>query len=204
MIRLTIARYYSPSGRCIQKPYTAGENKDYEEDILARYEHGEFFSGDSIKHEGKEYHTKNGRPVYGGGGITPDIFVAEDTTNVTSYYKQASISGQIIMFAYSYTDGNRQKLSQMQSIDEMAAYLKHQNIVDKFATYADNNGLKRRNLMIQRSHKLLERYITSRIIYNIMKEEAWIQYLNSEDPAITETIRVMREGRAFPQNDKKQ
>ena len=203
MIRLTIARYYSPSGRCIQKPYTAGENKDYEEDILARYEHGEFFSGDSIKHEGKEYHTKNGRPVYGGGGITPDIFVAEDTTNVTSYYKQASISGQIIMFAYSYTDGNRQKLSQMQSIDEMAAYLKHQNIVDKFATYADNNGLKRRNLMIQRSHKLLERYITSRIIYNIMKEEAWIQYLNSEDPAITETIRVMREGRAFPQNDKK-
>ena len=204
MIRLTIARYYSPSGRCIQKPYTAGENKDYEEDILARYEHGEFFSGDSIKHEGKEYHTKNGRPVYGGGGITPDIFVAEDTTNVTSYYKQASISGQIIMFAYSYTDGNRQKLSQMQSIDEMAAYLKHQNIVDKFATYADNNGLKRRNLMIQRSHKLLERYITSRIIYNIMKEEAWIQYLNSEDPTITETIRVMREGRAFPQNDKKQ
>jgi carboxyl-terminal processing protease len=203
MIRLTIARYYSPSGRCIQKPYTAGENKDYEEDILARYEHGEFFSGDSIKHEGKEYHTKNGRPVYGGGGITPDIFVAEDTTNVTSYYKQASISGQIIMFAYSYTDGNRQKLSQMQSIDEMAAYLKHQNIVDKFATYADNNGLKRRNLMIQRSHKRLERYITSRIIYNIMKEEAWIQYLNSEDPAITETIRVMREGRAFPQNDKK-
>ena len=203
MIRLTIARYYSPSGRCIQKPYTAGENKDYEEDILARYEHGEFFSGDSIKHEGKEYHTTNGRPVYGGGGITPDIFVAEDTTNVTSYYKQASISGQIIMFAYSYTDGNRQKLSQMQSIDEMAAYLKHQNIVDKFATYADNNGLKRRNLMIQRSHKLLERYITSRIIYNIMKEEAWIQYLNSEDPAITETIRVMREGRAFPQNNKK-
>ncbi len=203
MIRLTIARYYSPSGRCIQKPYTAGENKDYEEDILARYEHGEFFSGDSIKHEGKEYHTRNGRPVYGGGGITPDIFVAEDTTNVTSYYKQASISGQIIMFAYSYTDGNRQKLSQMQSIDEMAAYLKRQNIVDKFATYADNNGLKRRNLMIQRSHKLLERYITSRIIYNIMKEEAWIQYLNSEDPAITETIRVMREGRAFPQNNKK-
>jgi carboxyl-terminal processing protease len=204
MIRLTIARYYSPSGRCIQKPYTAGDNKDYEEDILTRYEHGEFFSGDSIKHEGKEYHTKNGRHVYGGGGITPDIFVAEDTTNVTSYYKQASISGQIIMFAYSYTDENRQKLSQQTTVNEMAAYLKHQNIVDKFATYADNNGLKRRNLMIQRSYKLLERYITSRIIYNMMKEEAWIQYLNSDDPAITETLRVMREGKAFPQNDKQQ
>ena len=203
MIRLTIARYYSPSGRCIQKPYTAGDNKDYEEDILARYEHGEFFSGDSIKHEGKEYHTANGRPVYGGGGITPDIFVAEDTTNVTSYYKQASISGQIIMFAYNYTDENRQKLSQLNTVDEMATYLKRQNIVDKFATYADNNGLKRRNLMIQRSHKLLERYVISRIIYNMMKEEAWIEYLNSDDPAITETLRVMREGKAFPQLEKK-
>jgi carboxyl-terminal processing protease len=198
MIRLTIARYYSPSGRCIQKPYTAGDNKDYEEDILTRYEHGEFFSGDSIKHEGKEYHTANGRPVYGGGGITPDIFVAEDTTNVTSYYKQASMSGQIIMFAYSYTDENRQKLSQIDGVNDMANYLKRQNIVDKFASYADNNGLKRRNLMIQRSFKLLERFIISRIIYNMMKEEAWIQYLNDEDPAITETLRVMREGKVFP------
>ena len=203
MIRLTIARYYSPSGRCIQKPYTAGENKDYEEDILARYEHGEFFSGDSIKHEGKEYHTANGRPVYGGGGITPDIFVPEDTTNVTSYYKQASMSGLIIMFAYSYTDENRQKLSQIDGVNDMANYLKRQNIVDKFATYAEKNGLKRRNLMIQRSYKLLERFIISRIIYNMMKEEAWIEYLNSDDPAITETLRIMQEGKAFPQAENK-
>ena len=198
MIRLTIARYYSPSGRCIQKPYTSGDNKDYEEDIMTRYIHGEFFSQDSIKHEGKEYHTKNGRPVYGGGGITPDIFVAEDTTDVTSYYKQASMSGLIIMYAYSYTDENRGKLSKMDNVSEMATYLKHQNIVDKFATYADKNGLRRRNLMIQRSHKLLERYIISRIIYNMMKEEAWIEYLNSDDPAITATLKVMREGKAFP------
>ncbi len=198
MIRLTIARYYSPSGRCIQKPYTSGDNKDYEEDIMTRYIHGEFFSQDSIKHEGKEYHTKNGRPVYGGGGITPDIFVAEDTTDVTSYYKQASMSGLIIMFAYSYTDENRGKLSKMDNVSEMAAYLKHQNIVDKFATYADKNGLRRRNLMIKRSHKLLERYIISRVIYNMMKEEAWIEYLNSDDPAITATLKVMREGKAFP------
>ena len=202
MIRLTIARYYSPSGRCIQKPYTAGENKDYEEDILARYEHGEFFSGDSIKHEGKEYHTANGRPVYGGGGITPDIFVPEDTTNVTSYYKQASMSGQIIMFAYSYTDENRQKLSQIDGVNDMANYLKRQNIVDKFATYAEKNGLKRRNLMIQRSHKLLDRYITSRIIYNMMSEEALLQYLNSDDPAITKTLKVFKEKKAFPKNER--
>ena len=201
MIRLTIARYYSPSGRCIQKPYTQGDTKDYEEDILTRYQHGEFFSEDSIKHEGKEYHTANGRPVYGGGGITPDIFVAEDTTDVTSYYKQASMSGQIIMFAYAYTDENRQKLRQYDTTQELAAYLKKQNIVDKFATYADKNGLRRRNLMIERSFKLLERYLISRVIYNMMKEDAWIEFLNSDDPAITETLKVIHDGKAFPKNE---
>ena len=193
MIRLTVARYYTPSGRCIQKPYTAGDNKDYEEDLLSRYEHGEFFSQDSIKHEGKEYHTVKGRTVYGGGGITPDIFVAEDTTDVTSYYKQASMSGQIILFAYAYTDDNREKLKQFETYQDLASYLKKQNLVDKFATYADKNGLKRRNLMIQRSYKLLERYVISRIIYNMMKEEAWLQYLNQDDPAIKETMKEFKE-----------
>lgn len=203
MIRLTIARYYSPSGRCIQKPYTAGDSKDYEEDLLTRYQHGEFFSQDSIKHEGPEYHTAIGRPVYGGGGITPDIFVAEDTTDITSYYKQASMSGLIIQYAFTYTDENRQKLSQYSSEKGLADYLQKQNIVEKFATYAEKNGLKRRNLMIQRSHKLLERYIISRIIYNMQNEQAWMQYLNNDDPAIIETIKLFREGKAFPKTPEK-
>jgi carboxyl-terminal processing protease len=199
MIRLTIARYYSPSGRCIQKPYTSGDNKDYEEDILTRYEHGEFFSQDSIKHEGPAYKTGLGRLMYGGGGITPDIFVAEDTTNVTSYYKQASMSGLIIQFAFEYTDNNRQKLKEMKTVGELEKYLKKQNTVELFANYADQQGLKRRNLMIQKSHKLLERYINSRIVYNMMSEEAWTMYLNEEDPAIQETLKVFRENMAFPQ-----
>ena len=203
MIRLTIARYYSPSGRCIQKPYTSGDNKNYEEDILTRYEHGEFFSQDSIKHEGKEYHTSIGRPVYGGGGITPDIFVAEDTTDITSYYKQASMSGLIIQYAFSYVDDNRQKLKEFKKTGELAKYLVKQNIVDRFATYAEKNGLKRRNLMIQKSHKLLERYICSRIVYNMMSEEAWVQYLNEDDPAILETLKVFRSKAAFPKAPEK-
>ena len=198
MIRLTIARYYSPSGRCIQKPYTSGDNKNYEEDLLTRYEHGEFFSQDSIKHDGPAYKTGLGRPVYGGGGITPDIFVAEDTTNVTSYYKQASMSGLIIQYAFEYTDNNRQKLSEFGDFNELSKYLVKQNTVDKFATYAEGLGLKRRNLMIQKSHKMLERYINSRIIYNMMSEEAWLKYLNSDDPAIMETLKVFRQHAAFP------
>ena len=203
MIRLTIARYYSPSGRCIQKPYVAGDNKDYEEDLLTRYQHGEFFSQDSIKHEGKEYHTAIGRPVYGGGGITPDIFIAEDTTDVTSYYKQASLSGLIIQYAFTYVDENRKKLNEYSTMEELANYLKKQNLVDKFATYAEKNGLKRRNLMIQRSHKLLERFIVSRIIYNMQNEQAWMEYLNNDDPAILETLKLFREGKAFPQAPEK-
>ncbi|MBQ4387443.1 MAG: S41 family peptidase [Prevotella sp.] len=198
MIRLTIARYYSPSGRCIQKPYTAGDNKDYDDDLMARYEHGEFFSQDSIKHEGPAYKTGLGRLMYGGGGITPDIFVAEDTTNVTSYYKQASMSGLIIQFAFEYTDNNRSKLKELDTVEKLEKYLLKQNTVELFAQYGEKNGLKRRNLMIQKSHKLLERFINSRIVYNMMSEEAWMKYLNADDPTIMETLSVFRENRAFP------
>ncbi len=199
MIRLTIARYYSPSGRCIQKPYVSGDNKDYEEDLMARYQHGEFFSQDSIKHTGPAYKTRIGREVFGGGGITPDIFVAEDTTDVTSYYKQAAMSGLILQFAFEYTDDNRQKLNEYKTMKDLEKYLLKQNMVEKFASYAEKNGLKRRNLMIQRSHKLLERYLHSRIIYNMMSEEAWLQYLNDNDSAIKETLKLFQEGKATPQ-----
>lgn len=198
IIRLTIARYYTPSGRCIQKPYTTGDDKDYEQDLLTRYQHGEFFSQDSIKHSGPAYYTGNGRKVYGGGGITPDIFVPEDTLNVTSYYKEASMSGLILQFAFTYTDDNRPKLNNFTEMMQLANYLVKQNTVDKFANYADKHGLKRRNLMIRKSHKLLERYINSRIIYNIMDESAWNQYLNLDDPAINMALKVFHNHAAFP------
>ena len=198
MIRLTIARYYTPSGRCIQKPFTAGDNKDYDEDIMARYEHGEFFSQDSIKHHGPAYHTANGRVVYGGGGITPDIFVPEDTLGMTSYYKQAAMSGLILQFAFTYTDNNRPKLSTFKDMMAMSKYLVSQNTVEQFAAYADKNGLRRRNLMIRKSHKLLERYVNSRIIYNILDEQAWTEYINQDDPAVTTALQVLTRGAAFP------
>lgn len=203
MIRLTIARYYTPSGRCIQKPYVAGDNSDYEDDILTRYKHGEFFSQDSIKHSGHAYTTRIGRVVYGGGGITPDLFIAEDTTAYTSYYKAASMTGLILQFAYNYTDHNRKKLDSFTTPEALADYLVRQNTVEQFVAFADKSGLKRRNLMIRRSHKLLERYINSRIIYNTMNEEAWLKYLNSDDPAITEALRVFRAGEAFPKKPEK-
>nr|WP_315346760.1 S41 family peptidase [Hoylesella enoeca] len=198
MIRLTIARYYTPSGRCIQKPYTIGDNRDYEQDLITRYQHGEFFNQDSIKHTGPAYHTGIGRVVYGGGGITPDIFIPEDTLGMTSYFKQASMSGLILQFAFSYTDDNRPKLNNFKTMTALSDYLDRQNIVDKFATYADRHGLQRRNLLIQKSHKLLKRYLDSRIIYNMLDESAWHQYINQDDPAIKAALNVFLRKEAFP------
>lgn len=198
IIRLTIARYYTPSGRCIQKPYSTGDDKNYEQDLITRYQHGEFFSQDSIKHHGPAYHTGIGRVVYGGGGITPDIFVAEDTLGMTSYYKEASMSGLILQYAFTYTDDNRPKLNTYKEMMELASYLAKQNLVDKFATYADKHGLKRRNLMIKKSHKLLERYINSRIIYNMLDESAWNEYINLGDPTIEAALKMFRNNAAFP------
>ena len=204
VVRLTVARYYTPSGRCIQKPYSTGNDKTYEDDIVSRYKHGEFFSQDSIKHTGPAYHTSLGRTVYGGGGITPDIFVPEDTIDVTSYYKEASMSGLILQFAFVYTDDNRLKLNNFTEMMELANYLVKQNTVDKFASFADKHGLQRRNLMIKKSHKLLERYINSRIIYNIMDEEAWTEYINMDDNVIKTALDVFRKDEAFPAKPKKE
>lgn len=192
MIRLTVARYYTPSGRCIQKPFKPGDNADYENDLLSRYRHGEFFSQDSIKHVGPAYHTHNGRTVYGGGGITPDIFVPEDTSHVTSYYKEAAMSGLILQYAFNYTDEHRPILSKFTEMMPLANYLNRQNLVNDFANYAARYGLRRRNLMIMRSHSLLQNYIDSRIIYNILDEQAWIEYLNLSDETVKAALNVFK------------
>lgn len=202
MIRLTISRYYTPSGRCIQKPYVNGVDENYAQDLLSRYQHGEYFSQDSIKHTGKTYHTGIGRVVYGGGGITPDIFVPEDTTDYTSYFKQAVMSGMVLQFAYSYTDDNRLKLNNFKEMAALSDYLVKQNTVEQFAAYADKNGLKRRNLMIRKSHLLLERYINGRIIYNMLDEEAWNMYANKYDKEVSRAIEVFENNAAFPKLDK--
>lgn len=198
IIRLTTARYYTPSGRCIQKPYTMGDESFYAQDLVDRYQHGEYFSQDSIKHTGPAYHTHIGRVVYGGGGITPDIFIPEDTLGMTSYYKRAAMSGLILQFAYDYTDDNRAKLNGYRDMQSLYDYLKTQNLVERFASYADRNGLQRRNLMIRKSHKLLEKFINSRIIYNIMDDEAWTAYLNLDDPTIERALVVFKNHAAFP------
>ena len=143
-IRLTIARYYTPSGRCIQRPYESGKDRNYELDLYTRYEHGEFFSRDSIKqNESERYNTSLGRTVYGGGGIMPDIFVPQDTTGVTSYLSTVINRGLTIQFTFQYTDNNRKKLSQYETEEELLNYLRHQGLVEQFVRFADSKGVKR-------------------------------------------------------------
>lgn len=203
-IRLTIARYYTPSGRCIQKPYEKGNDAEYEMDIITRYEHGEFFSADSIKQNIKEiYHTSLGRTVYGGGGIMPDIFVPQDTTGMTSYYRMAATRGLIIRYTLDYTDKNRNKLKEYDTPQKMEAYLKTQNLLEKFAEYAERKGLKRRNILMYKSKQLFEESLYGNIIYNMLGIEAYITYSNLTDKTVQKALEVLEKGESFPQAPEK-
>lgn len=198
-IRLTIARYYTPSGRCIQKPYTSGKDEAYEFDLQTRFDHGEFFSQDSIKqNEEVEYHTSIGRPVYGGGGIMPDIFVPQDTIGYTSYYFTAVNNRLTVEFAFQYTDENRAKLATYSTVKELHLFLMRQSLLEKFAQFAESRGLQRRNLMIQKSRKLLERTLYGNIIYNMMGTEEYMKFLNESDPTVLKAAEVLEAGEATP------
>ena len=204
-IRLTIARYYTPSGRCIQKPYKKGHDEQYELDILTRYEHGEFFSQDSIKQdESQIYYTSLGRPVYGGGGIMPDIFVPQDTTGVTSYFNMAMNRGLTIQFAFQYTDQNRQKLQKYDNANDLLKYLKKQNILEKFASFAEKKGLKRRNILMYKSKALFDRNLYGNIIYNMLNMEEYLKFLNQSDKTVLKALEVLEAGESFPKAPEQQ
>lgn len=199
-IRLTIARYHTPSGRCIQKPYEKGKGAEYEMDLLTRYEHGEFFSADSIKqNENEVYYTGLGRKVYGGGGIMPDIFVPHDTLGMTSYFRMAANRGLIIRYAFDYTDQNRNKLMEYKTEEEMSNYLKTQNLLVKFAKWAEKKGLKRRNNMLITSKELFETSIYGNIIYNMLGMEEYIKYLNRTDNTVLKAVEVLEKGESVPE-----
>ena len=199
-IRLTIARYYTPSGRCIQKPYEKGKEDEYELDLLTRYEHGEFFSADSIKQNEKEiYYTSLGRPVYGGGGIMPDIFVPQDTTGMTSYFRMAANRGLIIRYTFDYTDRNRQTLQEYDTPEKMEAYLKKQNLLNQFAAWAEKKGLKRRNNLMMKSKELFELSLYGNIIYNMLGIEAYVEFLNKADNTVQKAVEILEKGESFPQ-----
>lgn len=198
-IRLTVARYYTPSGRSIQKPYENGKDTNYEMDVLTRYEHGEFFSKDSIKmDESLRYTTGLGRPVYGGGGIMPDIFVPQDTTGISSYLSTVLSKGLTYQFTFQYTDRNRNKLSEFENEESLLKHLRRQGLIEQFVKYAETKDVKRRNLLIQKSYKLLEKNIYGHIIYNVQGKENYIKYFNKSDATVNAALELLERGEAFP------
>ncbi len=199
MMRLTIARYHTPSGRCIQKPYTKGNKEEYEKDLLDRYNRGEFFSQDSI-HQNEEliYKTRKGRTVYGGGGIMPDIFVSSDTTDMTSYSQEAFARGLISRYALQYSNHNRPALLKYNGYEELVNYLETQPILDDFVEFATKKGVKRRNNLIAKSKGILTRSLYSNIIYQVQGMLEHVKFINLEDPTVLKAIEVLENGESFP------
>lgn len=197
-IRLTVARYFTPSGRSIQKEYKRGKDGKYELDILDRYNHGEFYSQDSIKlDKSKVFTTAGGRKVYGGGGIMPDIFVPEDTTEYTGYYIEASNLGLIQKYARDISDSYRPMLKDSKEITDLERILPRENsLLTAFVNYASSNGLPARWFYINKSKSLLLNQLKAVIARDLVGYDAFIQILNEKDPTVNRAILELRTGRS--------
>ena len=198
-LRLTVARYFTPSGRSIQRPYQKGNDMEYQLDLLSRYQHGELFSKDSIKQDESEvYYTTKGRLVYGGGGIMPDIFVPQDTLGSSSYLMEVLKNRLTIEYSFQYSDKNRETLSKFKKYDEIVNYLNNHQILHQFIEFADEKGVKRRNIVIRRSYKLLEKNLYGNIIYNILGSEEFVKFYNLDDPTVQKAIEILESGESIP------
>ena len=204
-MRLTIARYYTPSGRSIQKEYEMGKGDDYSMDILNRYTHGEFYSKDSIKlNDSLKYQTMMGRTVYGGGGIMPDIFIPSDTTGTTSYLNSVINSGLLYQFAFRYSDEHRDELSKFKTYEQLINYLQKQPLLEQFVTFADTKGVRRRPVYINISKNIIVRQLEAYISRNIMGEEAFYKTFFRDDNTVNAAVGVLKRKESIPSLDKKE
>ncbi|MFO8000879.1 MAG: S41 family peptidase [Marinilabilia sp.] len=193
-MRLTVARYYTPSGRSIQKPYDNGI-EDYYRDIVDRYEHGEFFNQDSIDIEDSlVYETQSGRHVYGGGGIMPDVFVPRDTSDHSEYYYRLRETGTIYKFALRYSDNNREELDQYENVDALREHLDNQNIGDQLVDFARDEGVKFTAGDYRHSRDLIELETKAYIARNILDNEGFYPIIREEDEVMQKTQEVLRSG----------
>lgn len=190
-VRLTIARYYTPTGRSIQKPYDNGTD-DYYYDISNRYIHGEFQERDSIHlNDSLQYTTPGGRTVYGGGGIMPDFFIPLDTTGITTYFNQVARRNIIYRFAFEYADDNRSKLSEFDNAEGIETYLEQQRILDKFILFAKDNGIKPNYKQIEISKEVLETQLKAYIARNIIDNEGFYPIIKKIDSTLIRAIEII-------------
>lgn len=200
-IRLTIARYYTPSHRCIQKDYTLGDEDDYSKELYDRYSHGELYSADSIKvDKSKIFRTANGRIVYGGGGIVPDIFVPNDTTGITTYYRAVANLGLLQQYVYTYVDINRDQLKNVKTAKQLMGMMPSDDALTyDFVCYARDNGVPMRWYYINLSRSLIARQLRALVIRDVLGSEEFYRYYNRTDNTVNAALKALNDGKGkFP------
>jgi len=191
-LRLTIARYYTPTGRCIQKSY--GKNLlDYEMDISNRYLHGEFSQRDSIHfNDSLKFETPGGKIVYGGGGIMPDYFVGVDTIGYSEYFRLIVAKGLIYKFSFKYTDKNREKLETFKDYTNLNQYLISQDITKKFIDYATVHGVKFDKEGFKTSESRITNFLLAYINRNILDDKGFYPTMLSEDKTVLKALEILK------------
>ncbi len=199
-LRLTIARYYTPSGRCIQRNYVLGKSGDYEQDWVDRFYHGEAFSQDSIKFdESLKYYTSVGRVVYGGGGIMPDIFVPRDTMGVTSYYMNLDKMDIFYNYAFKYVDQRRESLKQFKDYESLYNHLLKEPIVEGVVSFAESQGIRRKVHLINTSYRIIQNQTIAYIVGNVLGNEWLYPVVMKQDPVVFKAIETIKKGDATPE-----
>ena len=191
-IRLTVARYYTPSGRCIQKPYTLGDQEDYQKELIERFDHGEFYSADSVHFaDTTTYRTKKGRIVHGGGGIMPDVFVGRDTTLNTPWYNRCANLAYTYQFAYQYTDQHRKEMAQYKDWQSLERYLLKQNILREFVRFAKEKGVEPNESEIAKSKPLMVRLLNAYIVRNMLGDEGFFPLFERDDEITKKAVELL-------------
>ena len=176
-MRLTVARYYTPTGRSIQKPYTNGDEEAYKMDIINRYNRNEFFTQDSIHFDSSlKYTTPGGRTVYGGGGIMPDIFIPLDTLGVTAYYTKVWNMNVLYRYTLDFTDRHRSDIDSIKSLKQLDSMFERYNLVDDFVAYAERHGVARNRGQIATSRQIISAQLRAYIGRNTPLGDAAFYY----------------------------
>ncbi|MDR1937508.1 MAG: S41 family peptidase [Tannerellaceae bacterium] len=200
-LRLTIARYYTPSGRSIQKGYEMGHSEAYDMDIYNRYVHGEFYSADSIRTDDlPEYRTSIGRTVFGGGGIMPDLFIPSDTGGITSYFNH--VGNSIYLYALEYSDKNYGKLSSFSTWQDLYGYLQQQPLLSDFTDFAERQGVKKRPALIGISAGLIETHLHAYIVRSFFDDGGFYPVFFKNDKVLRQAVQIIKEGKSVPSLDK--
>ncbi|MDE5568311.1 MAG: S41 family peptidase [Muribaculaceae bacterium] len=197
-VRLTVQRYYTPSGRCIQKNFQRGKADEYDDEIIERYNRGEIFNADSINLNTAEiFHTMNGRTVYGSGGIMPDVFVPSDTTGYSSYYVNVSNAGLLQKYAYELADLNRDEFSKAKTVDELLKMLPSDaTLLQSFVSYAAQKGVPARWHYINISAGLIVNYLKALIARDTLGFSASYEIYNSRDKVVEQAMKLLSDGQA--------